>query len=68
MTCLKIQVPLPEKYVRTGPAYSACSVGANNKVSFEITEFWRNFIVKEKKVLKFLQTYTIIKIVKACRQ
>ncbi|MBQ1387800.1 hypothetical protein IIY68_03365 [Candidatus Saccharibacteria bacterium] len=65
MTCLKIQVPLPEKYVRTGPAYF---VGANNKVSFEITEFWRNFIVKEKKVLKFLPTYAIIKIVKACRQ
>jgi hypothetical protein len=25
MTCLKIQVPLPEKYVRTGPAILACS-------------------------------------------
>ncbi len=48
--------------------FPACSVGANNKVSFEITEFWRNFVVKKKKVLKFLPTYVIIKIVKARRQ
>ena len=33
MTCLKIQVPLPEKYVRTGPAYF---VGANKRLSLAL--------------------------------
>ena len=36
MTCLKIQVPLPEKYVRTEPANYDVQRRRKQKVDFEI--------------------------------
>ena len=44
MTCSKIQVPLPEKYVRTGPAYSACSVDTTKKLVAGLTTTLREMI------------------------
>ena len=45
MTCLKIQVPLPEKYVRTGPAHF---VDANKRLVLRLLDFGVILSLKKK--------------------